>query len=144
MEGPHGVPSSKTIGSVRMTLEALKKIKNDISAVNPLYEARIQPKSLVTLIVEHFNSKMREVYEVPTVIQFAYWFPEAVEETVKIITKCGFSYFTNRESYYEVPENMVSFEAMAKIPRPPKRPGTQEDVLVLRKWQMNMESHLGN
>ena len=134
VEGPHGVPSSKTIRSVRMTLEALKKIKKDISAVNPLYVARIQPKSLVTLIVEHFNSKMREVYEVPTVIQFAYQFPEAVEETVKRITKCGFSYFTNRESYYEVPENMVSFETMAKIPRPPKRPGTQEDVLILRKW----------
>ena len=131
VEGLHGVPSSKTIGSVRMTLEALKKIKNNISAINPSYVARIQPKSLVTLIVEHFNSKMREVYEVLTVIQYACQFPEAVEETVKRITNCGFSYFTNRESYYEVPENMVSFEAKPKIPRLPKRPGTQEDVLVL-------------
>ena len=67
---------------------------------------------------------MREVYEVPTVIQCADQFPEAVEETVKRITNCGFSYFTNRESYYEIPENMVSFEAMVKIPRPLKRPGT--------------------
>lgn len=65
---------------------------------------------------------MREVYEVPTVIQYAYQFPEAVEETVKRIANCGVSYFTNRESYYEVPENMVSFEAMAKIPLPLRRP----------------------
>ena len=83
-----------TIGSVFMTLEALKKIKNTISAINPAYVAHIQPKALVTLIVEHFNSKMREVYEVPTVMQFAYQFPDAVEETVKRTTNCGFSYFT--------------------------------------------------
>ena len=69
---------------------------------------------------------MRKVYEVPTVIQYAYQFPDTVEATVKGIT--------NRESYYEVPENMVSFETTPKVRRPTKRPGTQEDVLVLRKW----------
>ena len=52
-------------------------------AVNPSYVARIQPKSLVTLIVELFKSKVREVYEVPTAIQYAYQFPEVVEETRK-------------------------------------------------------------
>ena len=61
-----------------MTLEGLKKIKNDKSAVNPSYLAQIQPKSLVTFIMENFNSKMREVYDVPTSIQYAYQFPEAV------------------------------------------------------------------
>ena len=66
-------------------------------------------------------------------IQYAYQFPDAVEETVKRITNCGFRYFTNRDSYYEVPENMVSFETMPKIRRPTYRPGTQEDVIVLRK-----------
>lgn len=123
-----------TIGSVFMTLEALKKIKNTISAINPAYVAHIQPKALVTLIVEHFNSKMREVCEVPTVMQFAYQFPDAVEETVKRTTTCGFSYFTNRDSYYEVAEDMVLFESMAKVPRPTKIPGNREDVLNLRKW----------
>ena len=106
--------------SNRTSFKALKKIKNDISGVNPSHLARIQPKSLVTLIVEHLTLKMREVYTVPTVIQNAYQFPEAVEETVNRITKCGFSYFTNRESYDEVPENMVSLEAMVKVPRPPE------------------------
>ena len=78
---------------------------------------------------------MREVYEVPTVMQYAYQFPDAVEETVKRITHCGFSYFTNRESYYEVPDNMVSFETMGKKPRPTKRTGTHDDLLLLRKWE---------
>lgn len=56
-------------------------------------------------------------------MQFAYQFPDAMEETVKRTTNCGFSYFTNRDSYYEVPEGMVSFESMAKVPRPTKIPG---------------------
>lgn len=50
---------------------------------------------------------------------------------MKRTTNCGFSYFTNRDSYYEVPEDMVSFESMAKVPRPTKIPGNREDVLNL-------------
>ena len=116
VEGPHGVPSSKTVKSVRMTVEALRNIKKNVLSVNSAYVSHIQPKSLVTLIVEHFNSKMREIYEVPTVLQYAYQFPDAVEETVKRVTNCGFSYFTSRGSYYEVPEDMVAFDEMPKLP----------------------------
>lgn len=135
VKGLHGVPSwRKIIGSVWMTLGALKKIKNDTSAINLSLVVWIQPKSLVTLIEEHFNSKMREFYEVPPLIQNTYQFPEAVKETVKRITNCGFSSFTSGESCYKVPENMVLFKVMGKIPWPPERPGSQEDVLVLWEW----------
>lgn len=99
----------KTVASIRMTLEALRCIEKELTTVNPAYIEHVNPKSLVTLIVEHFNSKMREVYEVPTVIQYSHQFPVAVEETVKRTTNCGFNYVTNRRSYYDVPENMVSF-----------------------------------
>lgn len=61
-------------------------------------------------------------------------FPVAVEETVKRTTNCGFNYFTNRRSYYDVPENMVSFEELPDIPRPPKQNGTQQDLSTMRKW----------
>lgn len=77
---------------------------------------------------------MREVYEVPTVIQYSHQFPVAVEETVKRTTNCGFNYVTNRRSYYDVPENMVSFEKLPDIPRPPKQNGTQQDLSTMRKW----------
>ena len=34
VEGPHGVPSSKTISGTRMTLEALKRIQREIEALH--------------------------------------------------------------------------------------------------------------
>ena len=77
---------------------------------------------------------MREVYEVPTVIQYSYQFPVAVKETVKRTTNCSFNYFTNRGSYYDVPENMVSFEELPNIPCPTKQNSTQQDLSTMRKW----------
>ena len=53
MEGPHGVPSSKTVGSIRITLNALKCIRDEIQSVNETYVQHVCPKSLVILIVEH-------------------------------------------------------------------------------------------
>ena len=130
VEGPHGVPSSKTVGCVRMTLEALKSIQVQIQSVHAAYVLQVCPKSLV----KHFNSRMREVYDVPSVLHYTRQFPAAVEETVKRTTHCGFNYFTNRRSYYEVTEGMVGFGDLPKIPRPTKRPGTSEEVAELRKW----------
>jgi len=134
VEGPHGVPSSKTVGSIRMTLEAFYHIEREIKAINPAYLEHANPKALVTLIVDHFNSKIREVYEVLTVMQHSHQLPVALEETVKRTTSCGFNYFTNRRSYYDVPENVVSFEELPDIPRPSKHPGTQQDLSMMRKW----------
>lgn len=129
------MPSSKTVASIRMTLEALRYIEKELTTVNPAYIERVNPKSLITSIVEHFNSKMREVYEVPTFIQYSHQFPIAIEETVKRTTSCSFNYFTNRRSYYDVPENMVSFDELPDdIPRPPKQSGTQQDLSTMRKW----------
>ena len=134
VEGPHGVPSSKTISGTRMTLEALKRIKSEIEAVNPDYVSKVDVKALVTLLIEHFNSKMRSIYDMPTVQQFCYQFSAAVEETLKRISNCGFSYFTSRDSYYDVPEGMVVFEEIPKVPCPVTRKGRKEDVAKIREW----------
>ena len=134
VEGPHGVPSSKTVASIRMTLKALRYIEKELTTVNPAYIEHVNTKSLITSIVERFNSKMKGMYEVPTFIQYSHRFPIALEETVKRTTNCGFNYFTNRRSYYDVPENMVSFEELPDIPRPPQQNGTQQDLSTMRKW----------
>lgn len=133
VEGPHGVPSSKTVASKMMTLEALRCIEKELASINPGYIKHVNPKSLVTLVVEHFNSKMREVYEVPTVIQYSHQFPVAVEETVKRTTNCSFNYFADRRSYYDVLENTVSFEELSDIPCLPKHHSTQQDLSTMRK-----------
>ena len=134
MEGPHGVPSSKTVGSIRMTLNALKYILDEIQSIDSTHVQQVCPKSLVTLIVEHLNSRRREVYDVPSVMQCTHRFPAAVEETVKRTTHCGFNYSTDRGSYYDVPERMVSFPDLLKLPRRRKHPGTSKEVAELRKW----------
>lgn len=134
VEGLHRVPSSKTVASKTMTLEALRCIEKELASINPGYIKHVNPKSLITLVAEHFNSKMREVYEVPTVIQYSHQLPVAVEETVKRTTNCSFNYFTNRRSYYDVLENMVSFEELPDIPRLPKHHSTQQDLSTMRKW----------
>ena len=86
VEGPHGVPSSKTISGTRMTLEALKRIQSEIEAVHRDYVSKVNVKALVTLLIQHFNSKMRPVYDMPTVQLFCYQFSAAVEETLKRIS----------------------------------------------------------
>lgn len=53
------------------------------------------------------------------VLQYTHQFPDAVKETVKRVTNGGFSYFTSWGSYCEVPEDMVAFDKMPKIRRPP-------------------------
>ena len=45
-----------------MTLKALKRIKREIEAVNLNYLTKVDVKALVTLLIEHFNSKMRSIY----------------------------------------------------------------------------------
>ena len=67
VEDPHGVPSSQTISGTRMTLEALKRIQHEIIAVNRDYVSKVNVKALVTLLIEHFNTKMRSIYDMPTV-----------------------------------------------------------------------------
>ena len=42
VEGPHGVPSSKTISGTTMTLEALKRIQREIEAVHRDYVSKEQ------------------------------------------------------------------------------------------------------
>ena len=115
VEGPHGVSSSKTISGTRMTLEALKRSQREIEAVHQDYVSKVNVKALVTLLIEHFNSKMRSIYDMPTVQQFCYRFSAAVEETLKRISNCGFSYFISRYSYYDVPDGMVVFKEIPKF-----------------------------
>jgi len=69
VEGSHGVPSSTTISETRVTMEVSKRIQREIEAVHRDYVSKVNVKALVTLLIEHFNSKMRSIYDIPTVEQ---------------------------------------------------------------------------
>ena len=65
-ERPHSIPSSKTISGIRMTLDALKRIKDEIEAVNPDFLSKVYIKAFIgksSHRIEQFNSKMRYSYE---------------------------------------------------------------------------------
>ena len=47
IEGQHRVPSSKTVASIRMALEALRCIEKELRSVNPAYIEHVNPKSLL-------------------------------------------------------------------------------------------------
>lgn len=89
-----------------MTLDALKRIKDEIETVNPDFLSKVNVKALVTLLIEHFNLKMRYSYERSQHFNSSAFteFSAAVKETLKRISNCGFSYFTSRGPYYDVPE----------------------------------------
>ena len=134
VEGSHGVPSSKTISGTRMTLEALKRIQREIEAVHQDYVSKVNVQALVTPLIEHFNSKMRSIYDMPTVQQFCYQFSAAAEETLKRISNCGFSYFSSRYWHYDVSDGMIVFKEISKVPSPVARKGCKEDVEKIRQW----------
>ena len=77
---------------------------------------------------------MRSIYELPTVQEFCYQFSAAVEETLKRISNSGFSYFTLRDSYYDVPEGMFSFQEIPKVSCPVAIKESKEDVAKIRRW----------
>ena len=66
-----------------MTLEALKRIQSEIESLHRDYVSKVNVRALVILLIEHFNSKMRSFYDMPTVQQFCYQFSAAIEETLK-------------------------------------------------------------
>ena len=96
-----------------------KRIQREIEAAHrDYYVSKVNVKALVTLLIEHFNSKMRSIYDMPTVQQFCYQFPAALEETLKRISYCGFSCLTSRYSYYDDPDGMFVFKEIHKVPSP--------------------------
>ena len=59
VQGPQGVPSSKSIKSVELMLESLTLLQKTIKYINADYMQHVRLASLLTLVVEHLFSKMR-------------------------------------------------------------------------------------
>ena len=112
VEGPHSVPSSKTISGTRMTSQVLKRIQREIEAVHRDCVSKVNVKALVTLLIEHFNSKIDPFMTCQQFNSFATNFL-LPQKKLKRISNCGFSYFNSRHSYYDIPDGMVVFKDSA-------------------------------
>ncbi len=138
VQGPQGVPLSKTIKSVEMMLDSLMSLEKAIKYINADYIPHVCLASLLTLVVEHLFSKMRSRNPTPTVLEYAYLFSLAMKENVKKLTDTGFHYYTARASFYEMPEGgTLHFSDVADIPQLPRKSLTSSDQRVLRDWRDN-------
>ena len=120
LQGPHGVPSSKTVDSFKELLQGLNTLKENLMGLNlGEYVEHVNVKSLTTLPNEHLHSLLRQQYAMPMQLQLSHSLIPVIEESLKKISNCGFKYFTNRTSYYEVPNSAIHFEDFPIVKNPP-------------------------
>ena len=103
VQGPQGTPSSKSINSVSLILESLVTLQETLVVINVNYVNQLRLASLLTL-VEHLFSKMRSRNPTTTVLEYAQLFGPTMKENLKQLTECGFHYYTNSASFYELPD----------------------------------------
>ena len=66
LQGPNGVPSFKTVSTLKELLKGLEKLKSNVKNINPSFLASMKTKSLTTMPNEHLHASMRERYPMPT------------------------------------------------------------------------------
>lgn len=124
VQGPQGVPSSKSIKSVELMLESLTLLQKTIEYINADYMQHVRLASLRTLVVERLFSKMRSRNPTPTVLEYAYLFGPAMKENVKqLVPEGGTLHFS------DVP-NIPELLAKSMLP---------SDQRILPDWRDNYD-----
>lgn len=138
VQGLQGTPSSKSILSVKIILESLEMLNENLNYFNADYVTNARLASLLTLVVEHLFSKMRSRNPMPTVLEYAHLFGPTMKENVKQFTKCGFHYLTASSSFYELPDGgSLQFTDVPIIPQLPTKSMRTGDQKILRDWRDN-------
>ena len=85
----------------------------------PQTEVKLISKTLTTIVSENLFAKARKLglNEAVGCLEFAINFPSIVEEVMKRITKLQFLFYTHSKSYYEIPQDFITFEDMPSIPK---------------------------
>ena len=135
-QGPEGTVSRKSVQSLELMSLSLKRVQEIINKVNPSYSTQIKLLSFLTLVVEHFFSKMRSRNETPTVLEFVQLLCPTIVEALKQRTACGLHYYTADASYYTVPDDMqLTFTDLPSIPKPSSVCMSRDDQKALRNWR---------
>lgn len=89
-----------TAEAVTSTSDTLKSPEEIFSNLTPDYKQAFCSLSILTLVVEHFFSSMRDRYAMPYLLQCAQLLIPTLQETVKKLTNASFIYYTRRTAYY--------------------------------------------
>ena len=136
LQGPHGVPASKTLKSVEILHDMLTEILDILNKVNPAFVPKLEVNSVLTLMNENLHSILRLRVETPSVLDCARDFIRGVLELIKKRTLCGFHYFTSKKSSeYEIPRGTLLFQNLLKIkPEIPVKL-SRDDVKLLLEYR---------
>ena len=86
MQGPQGVMCSNILLSIEMMITSLKSIFQEF----PKLRQKFVMKAFITLVNEHFFSRVRQECLTPETLDFAQIFPSVVTELIKRIKKLPF------------------------------------------------------
>ena len=135
LQGPNGVPSFKTVSTLKELLKGLEKLKSNVKNINPSFLASMKTKSLTTMPNEHLHASMRERYPMPTQLQFCQALVPVIEESVKRSTETNFRYFTSRNcALYETPSTSASFSLFPKMEKPDSKTMSRHNMHKMNRF----------
>ena len=131
LNGPQGNVASKTVTSVEMLKCGLEKLQQ-VSETHG-YDA-LNLLSCMTLDVENIHSIVHHKDPLCTVLDYARNFGNAAKEGLKRSTHWSAHYFTNRKSWYPVPERAMNLSAIPVLPPLPAIPMAPQGIQAMRDW----------
>ena len=108
------------------------------SNVRPDYMQAFRSLSILSLVVEHFLSSMRERYPMLYLLQYAQLLMPTIQETVKKLTNTlhlNFIYYTRKTAHYPDPAASVRYSNLTWPKKPPTVTLTAQDLPLLQEWQ---------
>ena len=115
-------------------VDFLEYVQQNVQVVHGL-----ATKSLSTKLNENLFAQIRDQVVTPDVLEFAECLPSAVENLQKRMSELQFIFFTNRESYYEKPENQMKIHSSHFPNFRNKNPCHQERALMTDYRMVDLE-----
>ena len=134
-EGPHSSPAYMTVKAMTWTSDTLQSLKEVFSNLTADYKQAFCSLSILTLVVEHFFSSMRDRYTMPYLLHYAQLLMPTIQETVKKLTNASFIHYMRRTAYYLDPAASVRYANLKWPEKSPVITVSPHDLQLLQEWQ---------
>ena len=131
LNGPQGSVAAKTVNSVQLTKWGLKRLKQNLHQHG--YE-HANLLSCMTLDVENLHSVVHHKSQVSTAFQYARDFGRTAKEGLKRTAYWSVYYYTNRGSWYMVPDRPLGLFDIPAMQQPPVVAASSGQIAEMREW----------
>ena len=128
-EGPDETFSLQTIEDIALLAENTRKLCTLME--EHAYSDHFNLHCLTTLYVENFFALMREITDMPTMMELSHRFVNCCREMIKRSSSCGFVYLTSHKAYPQV--TSLPFSELPIMPIPEKRTLTSQQQREMRE-----------